>query len=193
MMNITETDSYLIYKALDNLDNDKLVNSVVNVSEKIPNKNIVEDLINDTENKNWKEYIGYDNYVYHTKYDKYDNQYKYNDEKYNFLYLKCCGFLLDEIEKMIKEIVNCENNVMYCKKQYTKIDFCTIDQTSFIRNNNKTKFEFLNDVLLKWDNEKKVYPFNFVKNIIEQKGYEFDISENSDYYELTLKINEKRE
>jgi hypothetical protein len=191
--NFTETERQILYESVNTMNNKDLENSIEHISNKIPNKYIVSDLINDPENKNWKEYVGYDNYVYHTKYDKYDNECKYSNEKYNFLYLKCCGFLLDEIENMIKNIVNSETNIMSCKKKYNKINFCGIEQISFISNSKTTKYDYLNDVLLKWDTENKIYPFNFVKNIIEKKGYDLSISENLDYYEFVIKINEKRE
>jgi hypothetical protein len=123
MTKITETENYIIHDALENLNTQQIEKSILNISDKIPDKNISFELINDADNKNWKEYKSYDNYIYHKKYDKHDCV-KYNiiDNKqknsYNMMYIQCCGWLIDEIENIIANIINCEINNNY---KYKKI------------------------------------------------------------------------
>ena len=199
MIKITETEKYIIHDALENLNTQQIEKSILNISGKIPDKNISLELINDLNNKNRKEYISYDNYIYHKKYDKYDCV-KYNiiDEKqkkyFNMLYIQCCSWLIDEIENMIANIVNCEiNNNYEYKKIYDNNNITNIMMMSLLKSYNDVKYTYCKIVVDTWFSKKMILPYDYVKDIVNKKGYDIYINTTDEKIELIIKITKKRE
>lgn len=188
--NITQTENFIITDTISSLSNKEIENSIINISKKLPDKNTTINLINDTKTKNWREYINYDTYIYHTKYDTYNNEI-YNNMKYNFdgysnlVYIKSCAWLLDECEKIIKNIVNNQ------KYEYKKIYNQNLELYEYCALINHYDVNY--DVMLNWEENKKQLPFNLVKSILEKKGYEIMFSEDNAKFYLEIKLNKKRE
>lgn len=196
----TGIENYLMLDGFKNLTNKHLEDSIINVSNIIPDKNTVTELITDIKQKNWKEYISYDNYVYHKKYDtieikKYEIINKHNDDKYNFLYVQCCALLLTEIESIIKSIVNEENlnnNHSKTKIYYKKSIMCKMYIAMLQKQPDTSEIHCIYEILEIWFKDQKTRPFDFVKKIIVDKGYDLYVNETEDSYELTVNINTNR-
>lgn len=188
--NVSDTEKIIITSAMKELTNENIENSIADIAKKLPDKNIALNLMNNEEIKNWKEYINYDTYEYHTKYDEFENEI-YNNIKMDFdgysnlIYIKSCSWLLDECEKIIKNMVNYQK--YDCKKIYNKnlilYEYCALV------NNYDEKYE----VICNWKENKKHLPYNIIKNILETKGYNMLILEDSINFYLELKLNKKRE
>lgn len=170
-----EIEKYVTHNAINKLNIADIKDSVASVCAIIPDKNTVKRLMDDPENKNWDECVTYDMIIYHKKSDKYDSKLEFNHDNNNLTYLRCCCFLLDEIRYMINNIINDESNISHCSKKYYRASLQYFERIAFS------------------DNDDRDNPYYYVKNIMEQKGYELYLFKNKDYCELTIKINDKRE
>lgn len=191
-INLNDVEYNILLETLSYVNNNAVENSVKLLSNIIPDTKTSIDMIEDDNNKNWDEYVSYYEYTYHRKYDKHDNN-KYDNFKIkdsgvnNMIYIKSCGVLLNFIERMIRNMVNYE--------KYNQVENIDIDNAcpylcfSLIENYHEKTPMY---IIEQWMQEKKTLPYQLIKHVISEKGYDFNIKKKNNIWTLELSISNKK-
>ncbi|ATZ80558.1 hypothetical protein BMW23_0511 [Bodo saltans virus] len=186
----------LIILLLNKVTHNEIFDGVNKLTQIIPNSEIVNELINNPENKKSKICVAYDEYIYHDKYEnfdaiKFDNLRNEFDNNAKYVYIEICSWLLNEVESMIRVMTNDKMHKNIVTKKYdehyeTKLGFITKDNFYFS----------LPETAIEWNELQLLYPFDVIKKQIELKGYTLkllsDKTNERQPYTLELSILNKR-
>lgn len=203
--NTNEIFEFLITPTLKNISTDDILSNIEKISKIIPNCTTVNDLINDPTNNKPRECVAYDEYIYHNKYTKHEEQkfnFVYDDKTIDFhnnnvkyMFMKLCAWLLNEIERLISRITN-QCFAADINKTAKNTYYLYFESFACFENDNIINIGTQIPINIKWKDYGLLSPYDHIKKSIQAKGYILDLVSNKDnpreYYVLTLRIPNKR-
>lgn len=181
----TETFANILYNVTKDLSSQTISKNIIKLTETIPTSDIANKLMAEPNIKD--KYIGYDQYEIHNKYKKYKQDIQNDIEFIGYAkiqYINVCSWLIDEIEKLICDIVNTNKHTL--DKFYYTDNY--IDNLALTTDTN-------DPIITAWINMKLELPFSLITNIMLNKGFYISVNlEELDCYQvykLKLSMNKR--